>query len=82
MGLNYLAIAILQTMGKTAAYGFVIHTGALVTALVLGIIWSLVAVRGGLDTSFAAIPIHRYLLLPLALLAFWALYDDQWSTGF
>ena len=45
MGLNFLLIATLQTMGNTVAYGFVIHTGALVTALALGIVWLLVAVR-------------------------------------
>ena len=32
LGLNYLVIAFAQTMGATEKYGFVIHTGALITS--------------------------------------------------
>ena len=74
MGLNYLIIALAPTMGTTEKYGFVIHTGALIAFVILGIAWIAVAIRAELQTSFRNVPLHRYLLLPLALLAFWAPY--------
>ena len=77
MGVNYLVIGFVQTMGRTEKYGFVIHSGALLTSLLLGITWIVVALRTELETSFRNVPWHRYLLLPLALLAFWAPYDAQ-----
>ena len=77
MGLNYLVIAFVQTMGTTEKYGFVIHSGALITCLILGITWIVVAFKTELGTSFRDVPLSRYLLLPLALLAFWAPYDAQ-----
>ncbi|MFH1929405.1 MAG: hypothetical protein ABIK79_14705 [Chloroflexota bacterium] len=72
MGLNYLVIALASSMGTTEKYGFVIHTGALIAEVVMGIAWIVVAFRGELQTSFRRVPWHRWLLLPLALLAFWA----------
>ncbi|MCK4471203.1 MAG: hypothetical protein KAW49_05390, partial [Anaerolineae bacterium] len=36
MGLNYLVIAFVQGMGTTEKYGFVIHTGSLITSILLG----------------------------------------------
>ena len=74
MGINYLVIAFAQTMGATEKYGFVIHTGALITSAILGIAWITVAVRAELRTSLRRGPSRHYLLLPLALLAFWAPY--------
>lgn len=72
MGLNYLVIALAPSMGTTEKYGFVIHTGALIAEVVMGIAWIVVALRGELRTSFRRVPWRRWLLLPLALLAFWA----------
>lgn len=77
MGIDYLVIAFTQAMGTTEKYGFVIHTGALITSLVLGITWLVVAVRGTLKPSFKSIPPLRYLLLPLALLAFWSPLNNE-----
>jgi len=74
MGLNYLVIAFVQGKGPTEKYGFVILTGILVGYVILGITWIVVAIRAELETSFKNVPLHRYLLLPLALLAFWAPY--------
>jgi hypothetical protein len=64
MGVNYLVIAFAQAMGTTEKYGFVVHTGALVASLVLGITWLVVAVRGTLKPSYRDVPPLRYLLLP------------------
>ena len=77
MGLNYLVIAFVQTMGKTEKYGFVIHSGALITCILLGIAWIVVAIRAELETSFENVPLFRYVFLPLALLAFWSPYDVE-----
>jgi len=82
MGLNYLIIAVTQTMGTTESYGFVVQTGAMVAAALLGVVWIAVAVRGTLAPSFKGVPAWRYLLLPLALLAFWAPYDSNVQPDF
>ncbi len=74
MGLNYLVIAVLPTMATTEKYGYVIHWGALVASALLGVTWIMVAVRSEPHTSFENVPPFRYLLLPLALLAFWSPY--------
>lgn len=71
MGLNYLVIAFAASMGVTEEYGRVIHTGALVMEVILGVTWIAVAFRGELRTTLRKAPWNRYLLLPLALLAFW-----------
>jgi hypothetical protein len=74
MGLNYLVIALVQTMGTTAQYGFVVHTGGIVLFGVLGLIWLIAAYRNELQASFQSLSWQHLLLLPLALLAFWAPY--------
>jgi len=74
MGLNYLVIAFVQTMGTTAQYGFVVHTGGIVLYGVLGLTWLIVAYRNELQASFQPLSWQHLLLLPLALLAFWAPY--------
>lgn len=80
MGLDYLVIAFTQ-MGTTEKYGFVLYTGGLITFTILGIAWIVVAIRGELQTSFRNVPWHRYLLLPLALLAFWAPFAPYGAEG-
>lgn len=74
MGLNYLIIALVQTMGTTAQYGFVLHTGGIVLYGVLVLVWLIVAFRNELQISFRSISWQHLLLLPLVLLAFWAPY--------
>ncbi|BCX04706.1 MAG: hypothetical protein KatS3mg053_2644 [Candidatus Roseilinea sp.] len=71
-GLNYLVVAVTQTHAETPAYGYAIHTGALIAEVGLGLLWLWVAWRGRLHMSFGAVPRWRWLLLPLALLAFWS----------
>ena len=77
VGLDYLVIALAQTMGTTARYGFVLHTSALIACGILGITWLIVAARGELQASFENVPLRRYWSLPLALLAFWAPYTPH-----
>jgi len=74
MGLNYLIIALVQTMGTTGQYGFVLHTGGMVMYGVLGLVWLAVSIRNELQTSFRSISWQHLLLLPLAIFAFWAPY--------
>ena len=71
-GLNYLIIAGLQTHAITDQYGFAVHTGSLVVAALIGILWLVVALRGTLGASFKGVPPWRWFLLPLALLVFWS----------
>jgi hypothetical protein len=74
MGLNYLIIALVQTMGRTAQYGFILHTGGMVLYGVLGVVWLIVAFRNELQISFRSLSWQQLLFLPLVLLAFWAPY--------
>jgi hypothetical protein len=74
MGLNYFVLVIVQSMGTTAQYGFVLHTGGMVMYCILGLVWLVVAFRNELQASFRAISWRNFWLLPFALLAFWAPY--------
>ena len=76
IGLNYLVIAFAQGMGSTEKYGFVVQTGSLITSILLGIAWIVAAYKGTLKPSFMNVPWWRYLLFPLALIAFWSPYDS------
>ena len=76
MGVDYVLIGLAQAMGTTEKYGFVIHTGSLLTSILLGIAWIVVAIKGSLKPSYRGIPSWRYLLLPFALLAFWSPYNS------
>jgi hypothetical protein len=82
MGLNYLVLALIPTMGTTEQYGFVIHSGALFASFILGITWIVVAIQGELKPSFKGVPTVRYLLLPLALLAFWTPVNAELEPHF
>lgn len=74
IGINYLIIAAAQTMGQTEKYGFVIHLSALVTMLILGITWLFVAFRNDIQPVFKRPSLLEYVLIALALLAFWGPY--------
>ncbi len=80
MGLNYLVIAFVQTMATTVKYGFVLQTGGFIADAILGVVWIVVAIRGGLDTSFKNVVWHRYLLLPLAGTGFLVSVDFIWCS--
>jgi len=82
IGLNYLVIALAQSFGRTEAYGLVLQSGALISSLLLGVVWLRAALRATLAPSFRQVPPWRYGLLPLALLAFWAPYDAQLRPNF
>ncbi len=74
IGLNYLVLTVVQAMGQTEKYGFVVHTGGLVAYLILAISWLVVAAKKDLAASFKRLAIPEYGLLLLAILAFWAPY--------
>jgi hypothetical protein len=74
IGVNYIIIALAQTMGQTQKYGFVIHLSALVTMLLLGITWLVVALRNEIQPTFKKPTVLEYGLILLALLAYWGPY--------
>jgi hypothetical protein len=74
MGVNYLVIAAIESMGRTEEYGFVVHTGGLVGYMVLAIAWLVVAVKNDLKPAFRRLKLYEYAFLLLALLAFWGPY--------
>jgi hypothetical protein len=75
IGLNFLVIGLVQSLGRTEKYGFVMHTSVLVMSVILAIIWIWVAIRGEIETSFENMHWYHYFLLPLALLSFWSPYQ-------
>jgi hypothetical protein len=77
IGLNYLIIAYVQSHAVVEPYGLVIIPGSLALTALLGITWLVVAARGEVSASFKGIPAWRYLLLPLALLAFWLPFRSE-----
>lgn len=74
IGVNYLIIAAVQTMGQTQKYGFVVHTAALITMLILAITWLAVAFRNDFHPAFRKPTLPEYGLVALALLAYWGPY--------
>lgn len=72
MGINYLIIAAVQTNAFTEKYGFALQTGALISGVLLGILWLFVAVKGTSPAPLTNAPHWRWLLLPLALTVFWS----------
>lgn len=74
IGVNYFIIAAAQTMGQTEKYGFVIHLSALLTMLILGITWLVVAFRNEIRPTFKKPTLPEYGLIALALLAYWGPY--------
>jgi len=74
MGVNYLIIALAQSMGHTQKYGFVVHIAALMTMLLLGITWLVVAFRNDIHPTFKKLSCPEYGLLLLAVLAYWGPY--------
>jgi hypothetical protein len=75
MGLNFILIALVQSLGRTEKYGFVVHTSSLVMSIILGFMWIWVTYRGDVETSFRNMRWYHFLLLPLALLTFWSPYQ-------
>ena len=74
IGVNYIIIALVQTMGQTEKYGFVLQTSAMATALFLGVTWMIVAVRNDLRPLIRKFTVLDYVFLPLAFIAFWGPY--------
>jgi len=72
MGVNYLVIGWVQAQGVTESYGYVVHTGNLVACALLGVMWLAVSFQNRLSISFNNLDWRHYLVLPLALLAFWS----------
>ena len=76
MGVNFIVIAFVQGMGHTEKYGFVVQPGSIIASVFLGVAWIVAAFRGTLKSSFEGVPTWRYFLFPLALLVYWAPYND------
>jgi len=74
IGVNYLIIALTQTMGQTQKYGFVVHTAALLTITFLGITWLVIAIKNDLKPVFRKLTLPEFGLLLLAILAYWGPY--------
>lgn len=74
IGCNYLIIAAAQTSGQTQKYGFVVHIAALVTMIILGVTWLVVAFRNDISPVFRKPVFVEYGLILLAGLVYWGPY--------
>jgi len=74
VGVDYLLISVAQNAALTEEYGYAILTGNMLIGMLLGVTWLWVAWRRKMVVSYQDIPSRRWLLLPLALLVFWAPY--------
>lgn len=72
IGVNYLLIGAVQGIGTTEKYGFVVHTGLVALCLALAVVWLVTALRSQLEAPKTPHTWKPFLLLPLALLAFWS----------
>jgi len=71
VGANYVFIALGQGIGTTEKYGWVILTGSVVSYLFIALLWLGESFNPKIDTTFRKLPVIRYWMAPLALLAFW-----------
>lgn len=78
---NYFIIATTQTMGQTEKHGFVIHLPALLTVLILGITWLIVALRSDIQPmpKKPSAPTMDCLRLPAGILE--TLCRCQWDDS-
>ena len=70
-GINYLLSAFLQGIAVTDEYGLGIVTGNVVQILVVASLWFWEALVNKSDFSPRKVPAARYVVVPLAFLAFW-----------
>lgn len=71
VGANYIFIALGQGIGTTEKYGLVILTGGVVSYIFIALLWFWESFNPKTDTTFKRLPLIRYWIVPLALLAFW-----------
>jgi hypothetical protein len=74
MAVDYLIIALVQSMGHTQKYGFVVHIAALLNILLLGITWLVVAFRNELHLVTRKLTLPEVGLILLAVLVYWGPY--------
>lgn len=71
-GISYMLFAIGQSIAITEKYGVSICTINVVMFLIVAAFWAWEAVVLQNDYTFRKLPIWRYWVVPLAVLAFWA----------
>jgi hypothetical protein len=72
VGISYMLFAIGQSIAITEKYGVSICTINVVMFLIVAAFWVWEAVVLQNDYTFRKLPIRRYWVVPLAVLAFWA----------
>ncbi len=82
-GASVLLLAYIQNMSETADYGFAALVGNVAVYTLVGLLWlweGLTARRN--DFGPRHLPLWRYLVVPLALLAFWFPADEAIQPDF
>lgn len=76
MGLDYIIISVIQSIGNTETFGIVIHTGGLVAFFILGLTWLWVAFKEEISISSIKLNWQHVFLMVFTLLAFWSPYKE------
>jgi hypothetical protein len=76
----YIGIAVFQNTAQTNSYGFAILSGNMVLMLVVAISWIIEAINPKSDFSSVRVPLWKWWVLPLAVLAFWFPTDASGIT--
>jgi hypothetical protein len=76
----YFGIAVFQNTAQTNSFGFAMLSGNVVLMLVVAISWIVEAINPKSDFSSVRVPLWKWWVLPLAVLAFWFPTDASGTT--
>jgi hypothetical protein len=71
VGINYVLFAVLQYISISEPYGFAVVSGNFILTLVVSLLWFWEGAVQRNDFTPRKIPLIRFWVVPLALLAFW-----------
>jgi hypothetical protein len=76
----YTGIAIFQNTAQTSTYGLTIISGNVVLMLIVAASWTIEAVNPKSNFTPLSVPLWKWWVLPLAVLAFWFPVDASGQT--
>jgi hypothetical protein len=76
----YVGIAVFQNTAQTSTYGLAIISGNVLLMLVVAVSWIVEAIDPRSDFTSVRVPLWKWWVLPLAVLAFWFPVDASGSS--
>jgi hypothetical protein len=71
VAINYVLVAVLQSVGVSEMFGFGVILGNLIMFLLVAAVWGWEAMVSRNDLSLRDVPLWKYWVVPLAFVAFW-----------